>query len=421
MAKKSSSKKSSKKSSKISVAKATTVKVPSIKSYTPSKAVTAAQNQLKATENAKPAAYNSKYGTQITDLANAIANRKGFKYDFTKDALYQNYKDQYTRQAQIGMQNATAQAAALSGGYGNSYATTAGNLAYQENMAALNNVIPSLYEAAYNRYNMDLENQRADLSMYQGLEDTDYARYRDKVGDWQSDRDYYAGRADAAYNYDFDQYGANVANKQWMYEQKNANAQWKQQQDASNYWQKKEFGLSKKEQDSSNYWKQKDYDLAKKEQDSSNYWKQKEYDLQKKTKKAELNKKTIPSDIKTKVKALAKDKDKKGIVKYLNNMEKNGLLTAEQSDYLWEVTLGYTKNDLPSYTTSDGTKTTGMSKYPTYDSAIAAGADSKTTLSYVDFMKKLPNDKELQKSGSYSEYLEKQVKKAKKSKTKKKK
>ncbi|MCI5731198.1 MAG: hypothetical protein MR304_06620 [Eubacterium sp.] len=416
MAKKSSSKKSSKKSSKISVAKATTVKVPSIKSYTPSKAVTAAQNQLKATENAKPAAYNSKYGTQITDLANAIANRKGFKYDFTKDALYQNYKDQYTRQAQIGMQNATAQAAALSGGYGNSYAATAGNLAYQENMAALNNVIPSLYEAAYNRYNMDLENQRADLSMYQGLEDTDYARYRDEVGDWQNNRDYYAGRADAAYNKDFDAYGANVSNKQWMYEQKNANAQWKQQQDASNYWQKKDFGLSKKEQDSSNYWKKKEYELAKKAKTAS-------VSASGSSRSGSGSKKTsaIPADIKAKVKSLANDKDKKGIVKYLNNMEKNGLLTAEQSDYLWEVTLGYTKNDLPSYTTSDGTKTTGMSKYPTYDSAIAAGADSKTTLSYVDFMKKLPNDKELQKSGSYSEYLEKQVKKAKKSKTKKKK
>lgn len=410
MAKKKSS------SSKITITKATTVKTPTIKSYTPSKAVNAAKSTLQKTEKAKPAAYTSKYGTQITGLADAIANRKGFSYDYTKDALYQNYKDQYQRQAQLGMQNATAQAAALSGGYGNSYAATAGNLAYQENMASLNNVIPSLYEAAYNRYQNDLDNQRADLTMYQGLEDTDYARYRDEVGDWQNNRDYYAGRADAAYNKDFDAYGANVSNKQWMYEQKNANAQWKQQQDASNYWQKKDFGLSKKEQDSSNYWKKKEYELAKKAKTAS-------VSASGSSRSGSGSKKTsaIPADIKAKAKSLANDKDKKGIVKYLNNMEKNGLLTAEQSDYLWEVTLGYTKNDLPSYTTSDGTKTTGMSKYPTYDSAIAAGADSKTTLSYVDFMKKLPNDKELQKSGSYSEYLEKQVKKAKKSKTKKKK
>lgn len=140
-----------KKSSKITITKATTVKTPTIKSYTPSKAVNAAKSTLQKTENAKPADYSSKYGARITGLADSIANRKGFSYDFTKDALYQNYKDQYQRQAQLGMQNATAQAAALSGGYGNSYAATAGNLAYQENMASLNNVIPSLYEAAYNR------------------------------------------------------------------------------------------------------------------------------------------------------------------------------------------------------------------------------------------------------------------------------
>lgn len=410
MAKKKSS------SSKITITKATTVKTPTIKSYTPSKAVNAAKSTLQKTEKARPAAYTSKYGTQITGLADAIANRKGFSYDYTKDALYQNYKDQYQRQAQLGMQNATAQAAALSGGYGNSYAATAGNLAYQENMSALNNIIPSLYEAAYNRYQTDLDNQRSDLSMYQGLDESDYAKYRDKVGDWQDDRNYYANRYDAAYNNDFNNYTANVSNQQWKYEQQNGNSQWRQQQNASNYWQKKDFGLSKKEQDSSNYWKKKEYELAKKAKTAS-------VSASGSSRSGSGSKKTsaIPADIKAKVKSLANDKDKKGIVKYLNNMEKNGLLTAEQSDYLWEVTLGYTKNDLPSYTTSDGTKTTGMSKYPTYDSAIAAGADSKTTLSYVDFMKKLPNDKELQKSGSYSEYLEKQVKKAKKSKTKKKK
>ncbi len=391
MAKKKSSTKS-KTSTKISIGKATTVKVPNIKPYKPSGAVVSAQKQLKTTEKAKPAAYTSRYGTQINNLADDIANRKGFSYDFTKDALYQNYKDQYTRSAQLGMQNATAQASALSGGYGNSYAATAGNLAYQENMAALNNVIPTLYEAAYNRYNTDLDNQRADLSMYQGLEDTDYARYRDTVGDWQSDRDYYAGRYDAAYNNDFNKYSADVSNKQWMYQQKNDNSQWKQQQDSTNYWQKKDYDLSRKAN-------------AAASRGSS----------------GKKKSSTIPSDIKTKVKELAKNNDKQGIVDYLNNMEKGGILTAGQSDYVWSVILGYSNDDLPTYITSDGTTTRGLSKYPTYDSAIAAGADAKTTLSYVDFMRNLPSDRSLQTAGSYNDYLESQVKKGTKGKTSKKK
>lgn len=322
MAKKKSSKVSTK-STNISIKKATTVKVPTIKSYKPSSSVVNAQNQLKKTENAKPAAYTSQYGEKIKSMADDIANRKGFSYDFTKDALYQNYKDQYTRSAQLGMQNATAQAAALSGGYGNSYAATAGNLAYQENMAQLNNVIPSLYEAAYNRYNTDLDNQRADLSMYQGLEDTDYSRYRDGVQDWQSDRDYYAGRYDSAYNNDFNKYTTDVTNKQWQYQQKNENSQWKQQQDSSNYWNKKDYDLSKAAAAAS-------AKAAARRSSSS------------KTKKSD-----IPSDVRTKIKEYAKKNDKRSIVVYLNDMEKAGVLTADQSNYAWSVILGYSQDDLP--------------------------------------------------------------------------
>lgn len=392
MAKKKSS------SSKITITKATTVKTPTIKSYTPSKAVNAAKSTLQKTENAKPADYSSKYGARITGLADSIANRKGFSYDFTKDALYQNYKDQYQRQAQLGMQNATAQAAALSGGYGNSYAATAGNLAYQENMASLNNVIPSLYEAAYNRYQNDLDNQRADLSMYQGLDDSDYAKYRDKVGDWQDDRNYYAGRYDSAYSNDFNKYTAGVSNQQWKYEQQNGNSQWRQQQNASNYWQNKDYQLSKKAKAAA---------ASASKRSASGKGASSTSGIK------------IPTDIKSKVKELAKNNDTQGIADYLNNMEKSGVLSADQSNYVWSVLLGYTEKDLPTYITSDGTTTRGLSKYPTYDSAVAAGADAKTTLSYIDFIRNLPSSRELQTVGSYNDYLEKQVNKNKKKATKK--
>lgn len=104
----------------------------------------------------------------------------------------------------------------------------------------------------------------------------------------------------------------------------------------------------------------------------------------------------------------------------MNNMEKSGVLSADQSNYVWSVLLGYTAKDLPTYITSDGTTTRGLSKYPTYDSAVAAGADAKTTLSYVDFMRNLPSSRELQTVGSYNDYLEKQVNKNKKKQSSKK-
>ena len=130
---------------------------------------------------------------------------------------------------------------------------------------------------------------------------------------------------------------------------------------------------------------------------------------------------------------MAKNNDTQGIAEYLNNMEKSGVLSADQSNYVWSVLLGYTAKDLPTYITSDGTTTRGLSKYPTYDSAVAAGveesfatenvsagADAKTTLSYVDFMRNLPSSRELQTVGSYNDYLEKQVNKNKKKQSSKK-
>lgn len=42
------------------------------------------------------------------------------------------------------------QAAALTGGYGNSYAQSAGNQTYQQYLTALNDQVPSLYQQAFN-------------------------------------------------------------------------------------------------------------------------------------------------------------------------------------------------------------------------------------------------------------------------------
>ena len=164
--------------------------------------------------------------------------------------------------------------------------------------------------------------------------------FRDKVGDWQDDRNYYANRYDAAYNNDFNNYTANVSNQQWKYEQQNGNSQWRQQQNASNYWQNKEYQISKKAKAAAA--------VASKKRSSG-------------TSSASTSGIKIPTDIKSKVKELAKNNDTQGIAEYLNNMEKSGVLSADQSNYVWSVLLGYTAKDLPPYITSDGTTTRGFS------------------------------------------------------------
>jgi hypothetical protein len=55
------------------------------------------------------------------------------------------------------MEDTMGQAATMTGGYGNSYAVTAGNQAYQNQLDNLNNTIPELYQLAYDKYQNDYQ------------------------------------------------------------------------------------------------------------------------------------------------------------------------------------------------------------------------------------------------------------------------
>ena len=73
------------------------------------------------------------YGNQAgyNNALNNLTNREAFKYDLSNDQLYQQAKDQYQQMGKTAMADTIGQASAMTGGYGNSYATTAGSQAYQ--------------------------------------------------------------------------------------------------------------------------------------------------------------------------------------------------------------------------------------------------------------------------------------------------
>lgn len=172
--------------------------------FQPSQNVTAAQDYLSGIVNSKPGAYQSGYKQQLDSLYKQVMERQPFSFDLNGDVLYQQYKDQYTSLGKKAMQDTMGQAAALTGGYGNSYAATAGNQAYQNYLTQLNDIVPELYREAYERYaqeGADLQNR---LNLTQGLEDSEYGRYRDTVSDWKTERDYanndYWNRYNAEYS-----------------------------------------------------------------------------------------------------------------------------------------------------------------------------------------------------------------------------
>ena len=95
----------------------------------------------------------------------AIRDRGAFAYDPNADALYRRYKDSYITQGKQAMEDTMGQAASMTGGYGNSYAQTAGQQAYQGYLQELNDVLPQLEALAYEKYSDETDRLREDYQM----------------------------------------------------------------------------------------------------------------------------------------------------------------------------------------------------------------------------------------------------------------
>lgn len=124
--------------------------------YKPQKQTTMTQVQpygaAASTANNNRTLYGGSYDADLNALYGQIANRPKFSYDVDGDALYQQYKDRYTQNARMAMQDTMGQAAALTGGYGSSYGQAVGQQAYDRQMLGLTDKIPELQQNAYNRY-----------------------------------------------------------------------------------------------------------------------------------------------------------------------------------------------------------------------------------------------------------------------------
>jgi peptidoglycan hydrolase-like protein with peptidoglycan-binding domain len=163
---------------------------------------TAYQQALAALQQATAAVptYKASYDDQLQEIYDKIVNRDKFTYDLNSDALYQQYADQYQRMGQLAMMDTMGQAAALTGGYGNSYASTAGNQAYQAYLQQLNNVVPELYGMALDQYNAEGDKLLTQYSMLGDMADDEYGKYQDALAQYWQNVNYQKQNADAAYD-----------------------------------------------------------------------------------------------------------------------------------------------------------------------------------------------------------------------------
>ena len=135
--------------------------------------------EQKAVQNST--GYQSKWQSAIDNLINQTQNREPFKYNVNEDALYKQLTDQYKQQGQMAMMDTMGQAAAMTGGYGNSYAQSVGQQTYQGYMNQMNNMIPDLYNMALNRYMNEGDQMYNQLNLMMQQDDIDYGRYRDQM------------------------------------------------------------------------------------------------------------------------------------------------------------------------------------------------------------------------------------------------
>ena len=201
----------------------------------------------------------------LETLKGDIANYGEFSYDVNSDALYQQYVDQYTRLGKLASQDVMGQAAAMTGGYGNSYAATVGNQAYQSYLQQINDKVPELYQLALDRYKMgkqDLYDQYGLLlSEYEreyGLYSDEYNKLLDALGIAKDD--YYSG-ADMFYTEQGNQ------NSVLGQEFNDAMAIW--EADTSNAWEQAKWDESLNQYANDEQWRQKEFDEGVRQFDAS--------------------------------------------------------------------------------------------------------------------------------------------------------
>ena len=155
-------------------------------STTSSDSVARAQALLEEHKANKPADFSWDKQAALDKSTEAWLNREDFIYDLSRDPFYQQYREQYAALGNLAMQDAMGQAVALTGGYGNSYAQTVGQQAYNQYMQQLQQVVPELYSMARQNYNEEGQQLLNEISLLEAQRQTAYGEHQDQISQWQN-------------------------------------------------------------------------------------------------------------------------------------------------------------------------------------------------------------------------------------------
>lgn len=156
------------------------------------------------------------YTDQIDSLLKEFQNRDKFSYDMNNDPLFQQMLAASMNSGKMAMNDTIGQAAALTGGYGNTYGQAVGNAAYNQYIADSYGNLPDYYNLALDAYNTEGDRMLSELAM---LRDADSVEYNRLVDAYSASLDV----ANAMYDREYAEY---LNGRNFAYD---------------NYWNEKEF------------------------------------------------------------------------------------------------------------------------------------------------------------------------------------
>ena len=292
--------------------------------YQQSNSVLEALRKKQEAENAVANYGDFNYTNQgaYDSVINDILNRKDFSYDMNADALYQQYKNQYQALGELAMQDTIGQASALTGGYGNSYAVSAGSQAYQSYLNQLNDKIPELWSLARSAYESDRAADYDKYGMLSADRQNQYGEYLDKYGMLVDNRGYYADAYNNAYSQDYTQWADN------------------RNYDQTQYWNEYNAGYQAERDAIADAQWQKQYDENVRQFNTQQAENTRQFNEQMTYKNAELAAESAAAAAKAEIPDYILEKaatftDDDELANYLNGLESAGAITSTQADSLY--------------------------------------------------------------------------------------
>lgn len=125
--------------------------------------------------------YAGTHKEALNTLLNDFMNREDFEYDVDKDQMFQQALASAMNSGKSAMQDTMGQAAALTGGYGSTYATTAGNQAYNAFIEDAYNNLPEYYNMALAAYEAEGQQMLQQYNMLDAADTKEYSQWYDGI------------------------------------------------------------------------------------------------------------------------------------------------------------------------------------------------------------------------------------------------